>query len=1152
MNIAALKAFAPAVRRQLMEAVTRKLDFVLAAQTPDYLATFAPQVRALRELATADRSGLIERVAYTWFNRLTALRYLDARGWHPFRTRVLMPASAGEMLPEILKLARNGTLAADLKAHTDTARLDSLLDGHLPSSNPQGEVYRHLVLAACRFYHALMPSLFERLDDETELLLPDDLLTEQSVAQGFRTEITDDDCSEVEVIGWLYQFYISEKKDAVMARKSAVPTEDIPAVTQLFTPHWIVRYLVENSLGRLWLLSRPASQIRAQMPYYIEGETETDFLRITTPEEIRFIDPAVGSGHMLTYAFELLFFMYEEEGYAPSEIPRFILENNLHGLDIDPRAAQLASLALTLKAREKSSRFFRDEHLIEPHIAALRDIHFEHRELQEYIREADFGDLFNESILALLNQFEESTTFGSLIQPCISEQQISFVRSVVEAKDIGRNLFLQQTHIKVLLALQQAEMLSQRYHVVVANPPYMGFKQMNGTLRRIGETELKESARDLFSMFIQRNIRLRQTRGFVAMVTMDTWMYGDDHTDFRDWLYGTTSILTMAHLGPHAFDTIAGEVVQATAFVTTPTVQLDFTAIYARLVDEPSSSAKESALLGGENRFRATIRSFLNVPRRILAYQATEHTLEAFGSGQPLKNFAEAFTGLQTGDNPRFIRFWHEVAYSGIRFGCKNRTEALQSGSRWFPYVKGSEFRRWYGNNTRVLDWQSDGLEIRRHPSSTVRNSDYYFREGLAYNNIANSFSVRSVEAGYICDQKNSMFFSESEEHLTLALGLLNSPVVNPFLEILSPKDFNPGSLKIIPVLSGALNGLPIQSTVNELISISRTDWDSFESSWNFCDFPLLWPGLKGETLGTSWRNWEGQRVAAIRRMRELETENSRIFIEAYGLQGEVSPEVPEDEIALARPDARKDMVAFLSFAVGCMMGRYSVDCPGLILADGGDTITSFLAKVGKPPDELKFAPDQDGIIPVLDGEWFENDIVAQTRRFLRASFGEAVLQENARFIEESLGKELRKYFLTDFYKDHLQTYKKRPIYWLVQSPRKGFAVLLYLHRYTRDTMNVILNKYLREFQVKLRSHIAHLAGVQASESVSNRDKTAARKEADKLLKNLHDCEEWERETMLPLAQARIDLDLDDGVQSNYLKLGEALAPIPGLAAAEE
>src|ERR1035441_6122479 len=374
MNTTALKSFAPAVRRQLMEAVARKLDYVLSAQTPDYLTTFAQQVDSLRNLARADRPGLIERVAYTWFNRLTALRYLDAKCWHPFRARVLMPAAAQETQPELLKLTRTGALPDELGRHTNPGRLNDLLDGRIQSPDPQGEVYRQLVLGVCRLYHSLLPTLFERLDDETELLLPDDLLSEQSVAHGFRTEIVDGDCADVEILGWLYQFYIAEKKDEVMARNKAVPSEDIPAITQLFTPHWIVRYLVENSLGRLWLFNRPSSRLRERMPYYIEGEAESNFLPVARPEEIRLLDPAAGSGHMLTYAFDLLYAIYEEEGYAPSDIPSLILTNNLYGAEIDLRAGALAAFALTMKARAKQRTFFNKQ--TQANVCVLAPIRF--------------------------------------------------------------------------------------------------------------------------------------------------------------------------------------------------------------------------------------------------------------------------------------------------------------------------------------------------------------------------------------------------------------------------------------------------------------------------------------------------------------------------------------------------------------------------------------------------------------------------------------------------------------------------------------------------------------------------------------------------------------------------------------------------------
>jgi hypothetical protein len=1154
MDTSALKSFAPAVRRHLMEAVSSKLSVVLSAKTPDLLTTYAPQVKKLRDLEAANRLVLIERVAYTWFNRLAALRYLDARGWHPFGARVLTAAGPDETQPELLKLVRNGALPAGLRKHTDPSRLDDLLDGKIPSADPQGEVYRHLVLAACRFYHALLPDLFERIDDETELLLPDDLLTEQSVAQGFRTEIRDEDCAEVEILGWIYQFYISEKKKQVMDRKAAVPTEDIPAVTQLFTPHWIVRYLVENSLGRLWLLNRPSSRLRDQMPYYIEGEPETEFLRISLPEEIRVLDPAVGSGHMLTYAFDLLYAIYEEEGYAPQEIPGLILKHNLNGLDICPRATQLASLALVLKARERSSRFFQGDRFVRPQILAFQDTKFEEDELRGYIKALDLGDLFNQPVLQLLEQFEEATTFGSLIQPCLDKAAIELLWSAFRTMEPGGHLFLAHTDHKVRQVISHARTLVEGAHVVVANPPYIGYKQLNSDLRNLGAdgAPYEPSGEDLFAMFIQRNLAFAKDRGYVAMITMDSWMAGDDYNQFREWLYGQLRVCTLAHFGPHAFDEIPGEVVQTAAFVAIPTPDLDSVGHYFRLVSEPDSSAKEARFLAREHHFTATIREFLTVPRKILAYYATNRTLESFRTGRELRQFAEAMTGLQTGDNPRFIRYWYEVGVRSIAFGCQSRAEALGSEKRWFPYVKGSDFRKWYGNLTNVVDWFQDGRSIRSHPSSTVRNQEFYFKEGLAYNNISKRFCVRYVNEGHIFDQKNSMFFSSDHNSAILALGLLNSPVVSPFLEVLSPKDFNPGSLKVIPILPQVLDGIPSLDLTNELISIARSDWNASEQSWDFQQLPLLSSELKQSSLSQSWQAMKKNCEANLMRCQALETKVNELFLRAYGLEGEVSPEVPEDQITLSRPNRRKDLAAFLSYAVGCMMGRYGLDRPGLILADSGDTISKYVAKVGKPFADLTFQPDADGIVPVLDGEWFADDIVARVREFLKATFGEAKLRENIKFIEESLGKEIRKYFLTDFYKDHLQTYKKRPIYWLAQSPGKGFSALIYLHRYNKDTVNNLLNRYLREYQTKLRGRLATLGQIQTRDGASAKEKTDARKEADKLARWLHDCEEWERSVVLPLAQERKKIDLDDGVKINYQKFPGFLAPIPGLAAADD
>jgi hypothetical protein len=494
---------------------------------------------------------------------------------------------------------------------------------------------------------------------------------------------------------------------------------------------------------------------------------------------------------------------------------------------------------------------------------------------------------------------------------------------------------------------------------------------------------------------------------------------------------------------------------------------------------------------------------------------------------------------------------WPEVSSNRCKFDAISKEDVFASSKKWVPYNKGGSFRRWYGNNEFLVAFDETNYALLSRSGNCLPSRNLYFKKAITWSALTSgSFGARLSPDGFTFSAKGACAFP-STQYFRLALGLLNSTIAEKVFEFFAATlDFNVGSIRKLPLLSdSAYDKTSIEHAVDELICFARADWDNFETSWDFCDQPLL--RLKGTTLETSWRNWEEQSIAAISRMQELETENNRLFIVAYGLQDEIKPEVPKDQITLARADVRKDMSAFISYAIGCMMGRYSLEKPGLVLANAGDTIREYLAAVGRPQDQLTFAPDEDGIIPVLDGEWFEDDIVARTREFLRATFGEAVLRENLRFIEESLGKELRKYFLSDFYKDHVQTYKKRPIYWLVQSPRKGFSVLVYLHRYTRDTLNLVLNRYLRPYQEKLRIRIAHLDQIPATDA-SARDKTAARKESEKLNRILHECEEWERQTLLPLAQQRIELDLDDGVKVNYLKLGEVLAPIAGLAANEE
>ena len=1173
MNLTRLKTYAPAARAALITAVTRRAgnlgiqpgrveavsesgDVALIGGQP-FPRSIVPLRKQLLDLIQRDGfDHTMEAMAYTWFNRLVALRFMELHdGYLDHGYRVLSHPEGGP-LPEILQHAEHVTLSGLDREEVIRHKLDG---------NRDEDLYRLLLLAQCAELNHILPDVFSRLDDATILLLPDNLLHSDSVIRQLVAGSDAEDWQQVEVLGWLYQFYISERKDAVMARKSAVPTEDIPAVTQLFTPHWIVRYLVENSLGRLWLLNRPGTRLREHMPYYIEGEAESDFLKITKPEDIKLLDPAVGSGHMLTYAFDLLTLIYEEEGYAANDIPGLILKHNLHGTEICPRAAQLAELALVFKSREKSRRFFQPEHLVRPHIIELRDVRFAEGELTDYFKAIGYGSdsqlsTLNSQLPKLLHQFEEAKNFGSLIQPCLDERAISDIRHAIEAKDLGGQLFLRETHLKVLRVLEQAEALTQRYHVVVVNPPYMGVNLMNPALKLFGKSYYKDAKADLFSMFMAQGFALALPKGFTSMITMQSWMFLSSFYDLRKMIVDERCVRTMCHLGAQAFDSIGGAVVQATAFVIENLQAPDVAGSYFRLVDGTSEAEKSATFLQalkGEAagvRFSGKLRDFSKIPGSPLTYWLSKRAKEVFTIGTSAGSIGDARQGMSTTDNKKYLRLWCEISISKIGFSCDSASSGNSRGFDWFPYNKGGDFRRWYGNNEFVIRYTNNGddlLEMVRakypkisDPEFVIKNRKFFFRPSVTWSFISVSrLTVRICEKGFIFDVSGSSLFADPEQ-LKLLAAFMSTNVASLLANALNPTvNFPLETIEALPILEAEIEPFKeaMHSIVDDAVSLARADWDNFETSWDFRDQPLLRPGLKGATLEASWRNWEAQSTAAIRRMQELETENNRLFIAAYGLDGELQPEVPEAQITLARAEARRDMAAFLSYAVGCMMGRYSPDHPGLILANAGDTLREFLEKVGKPLAELTFAPDEDGIIPVLDDEWFEDDVVARAKEFLRATFGENTLQENLRFIEESLGKELRTYFLNDFYKDHLQTYKNRPIYWQLSSGKqKAFQCLIYLHRYTPATLARIRTEYAIPLQGKLSARITRL-----EEDVIQTASSAARKklqtDLDKCKKQIVELLAFD-EQLRSYADQAITLDLDDGVKANYAKFGNLVA----------
>lgn len=1179
MQTTKLKKYAQYARRSMIEQVTVNLKLVRANDSAARRENPEAVKKLEEEIKATDQDQVIEKVAYTWFNRFCALRFMDVNRYT--RIRVVSPTK-GQVQPEILAEAKMGHIDEEVVNDKIRQQIFKLLDGETPSRDPQGEAYRLLVVGACNQWHRTMPFLFERIDDYTELLMPDDLLSGNSILAYTREAMTPDVCEDVEVIGWLYQFYISEKKDEVfdgLKNNKKITPENIPAATQLFTPHWIVRYLVENSLGRLWMLNHPNSKLTEQMDYYIKPEQpETDILGISKPEEIKICDPACGSGHMLTYAFDLLHAIYEEEGYEPAEIPEKILTHNLYGIEIDERAGELAAFALTMKARAKHKRFFRRQ--LQPNICVLVNIQFDEDELNNYI---DFigHDLFTAPLQTTLRQFEEADNFGSLIRPEITD--VTEIVRTLEAKDVSGQLFLSDTHKKVLHALQQADYLSPKYHVVIANPPYMGSKGMNESLKNFAMQEYAEGKLDLFAMFMLRALSMVVRNGYSSMINMQSWMFLGSYENLRDLLLTRAEIQTMAHLGERAFDSIGGAVVSTTAFVLKKSASLGSIGIFIRLVNGENEKEKSELLrsaasdLNHKMRFTINSDTFERIPGMPIAYWASEALANTFENSSLLIELARPCQGMATTNNGKFVRDWHEVNIEKIGLSSSSENDAFESSKKWFPYNKGGEGRRWYGNADDIVNFENKGKTICDYIDNTpgvkvksngrVINRERFFLESISWSKISSGrIALRNYPQGFIFDVAGCSIFSDHSSLMNY-LGFMNSAVCFRILECMSPTlNFEVGQINNLPIRALTTDKLQRSITVSEeLISISQSDWDAYETSWDFTSLPLLNPDYRPPILKTSYQKLRAHWLEMTLEMQLLEEENNRIFIDAYLLQDELKPEVPLKEITLTcNPHFRyggdkseeelealllaDTMREFISYAVGCMFGRYALDKSGLVLANQGETFEDYLKQIPDP----SFTADDDNVIPMLDGDWFTDDITERFLKFLRITFGEEHYKDNLKFIETALGKNdkpksIRDYFLKDFYNDHVKRYKKRPIYWLFSSPKGSFNALIYMHRYRQDTVSVVLNDYLREFRTKLTSRKHHLEAVSISASASQREKTQALKEIDKLNKMIGEMEDYEREVLYPLATEQIDIDLDDGVKVNYARFGTALKKIAGL-----
>ncbi len=1024
MNRTKLKNYAPQARRDFIQAMTDRAAFYGLTETTiepvleqgdvaviggrSFPRAVARKRKALEErIAKQGFGSTMEAMAYTWFNRLVAIRFMELHGYLDHGYRVLSHPE-GKPTPEILEQAEHVQLPGLKK--------DAVIDLKL-AGNKESELYRLLLTAQCNALNKAMPFLFEKIDDETELLLPDNLLHSDSLIRKLVGEIDEEDWQEVEIIGWLYQFYISEKKDQVIGK--VVASEDIPAATQLFTPNWIVKYLVQNTLGRQWLATYPQSALRQQMAYYIEPAEQTpevqEQLKAITPtslnpeEELTLLDPACGSGHILVEAYDLFKAIYQERGYQAKVIPALILQKNLFGLEIDDRAAQLAAFALMMKARADDRRLFDSE--AKPNVVAIQDsqglsaadithalnspinnegvskeslfeeIDEENRGLFSKQALAEKGHVSQADIVALIELFENGKTFGSLIQiPPKLAAKLPEIEKRLD--DVLKNGDLTHASAHVIRPLlEQARFFAKQYDVLSANPPYMGAKNMPLLLKEcVGENYALAKA-DLFSAFITRGILFTKQGGHHAMVTMHAWMFLASFEEFRNVLLTSATITSLAHLGARAFSMISGEVVQTVAFSMKKVHLTAYTSSFLRLIDG-DEDAKQLGFSDPRLRFNRGQDKFFRLPGQPLAYWITDRVFEIFAKEPRLGAIADARPGLQTSDNARFLRLWHEIDFDTIGFNCASRAQSQESCMKWFPCNKGGPFRRWYGNVCHVVNWQDDGRELFAFarslygsPTRIIKNADYYFRKGITWSDVTmGDLSFRFMPTGHIFDATGHSAFFNDDAALKKCLGLMNTTFMNDLSKVLNPTfHFHVGYFRNLPYASSVTDD--IVPVVTEAIELSKRDWDSSECSWDFTNNSLValrsMPGCG--TTSSSWLAWEIEANSAVNRLVELEAENNRAFVKAFGLEAAVQPAVHDQQVSLLRPDRIEDIKRLLSYAIGCMMGRYSLDKPGLILASQGETLHHYLLRTSttyeplsaeraiSTPESVVFAP---GILP--------------------------------------------------------------------------------------------------------------------------------------------------------------------------------------------
>lgn len=1174
MDKNAIKKYAIWARNELIAKVSQKAaaygiekDNIVDANADSIDGVMLSSIEKKQRKALIDQINekgyeqVIEEVAYTWFNRFTAIRFMEVNGYLPSHIRVFTDDD-NNFKPQIL------AEAIHLNDVFEKINMEKVLD--LKQEDKTEELYKYLLIVQCNVLNEILPGMFQKIEDYTELLLPDNLLREGSVIERLIAEISEDDFNvnsengQIEIIGWLYQYYISEKHEEVVdpLHGKVVKKEEVPAATQLFTTDWVVRYLIDNSVGRYWVERNPESKLADELSYFVkpkDGVIKTVDEKIT-PQDVTVFDPCVGSGHFLVYAFDVLMKIYVEYGFSERDAASEIVKNNLFGLDIDGRAAQLAYFAVKMKARQYDRRFLTRE--IQPNVYEITESNGVDKASVEYFYGSDIN--LKKDVDAILDTLKDAKEYGSILQMPDADYEKINERFAQVDNEISMYKPYLLGDFRTLI--RPAEIMSRKYAIVVTNPPYLN--KYDAKLKEYINKKYRDYNGDLFSVFMYRNFGFCAKDGFTGFMTPFVWMFIRAYENLREFVIENKSISSLIQMEYSAYEEA--------------TVPICSFVLKNGMSDEPMYAFRLSKFKGGMDiqrdkileglsddncmyYYEANPTDFQKIPGTPIAYWASKEYLNVCESGVTISSLASPKTGMTTGDNNRFLRLWGEVSFEKLCLSAASKEDAQQSGAKWFPYLKGGDFRRWYGNNDYVVNWFNDGYEIKNNikpnglKAASVRSERLYFKPLISWSAVSSStFACRFNKGGSIFDSGGSSLFID--ENRLYVLALLNSKVGQYALNLTNPTiNYQPGDIAGIPLRIADVSNVEIHT--QECLNCSKTDWDSFETSWDFETHPFIKVDRSSEINGgafavantahnyeegpeancpieASFMLWKGECNVRFQQLKENEEELNRIFIDIYGLQDELTPEVEDEDVTVRLADLKRDIRSFISYAVGCMFGRYSLDVPGLAYA-GGDWDASKYKT---------FQADADAIIPICDDEYFEDDIVGRFVKFVEVVYGKDTLEGNLKFIADALGgngtsrEVIRNYFINDFYADHVKIYQKRPIYWLFDSGKKnGFKCLIYMHRYQPDTIARIRTDYVHEQQSRYRTSIDDLEDRIANASSSDRVKL------NKILTTLKAQDEELRlyeEKIHHFADQMIEIDLDDGVKVNYAKFQDVLAKI--------